>query len=113
MQDAIIEYLEAERWIVTRVHLGTYRSMDGKRVVRLADEEKNGFPDLIATKLSGFLHGNPNQPFTRTLFIEDKCKGKGGRLSPDQEDWRDRLLGAGYEWLLARSVDALKEYLER
>jgi hypothetical protein len=45
-----------------------------------------GFPDLICAFPSRGFHG---------LFIEMKVK-KGGRVSPAQKEWIDRLLNAGY-----------------
>jgi hypothetical protein len=47
---------------------------------------------------------------TRTLFIETK-RSKGGRLSEDQEHWRDELIGRGFEWVLASRVEDLRRHL--
>jgi hypothetical protein len=51
-----------------------------------------GYPDLT---LAG--------PDGQLVFAE--LKTERGRLAPEQEAWRDRLLGAGADWRLWRPSD--------
>ncbi len=60
----------------------------GRRKIATGDV---GLPDLTGC-VDGFLLG-----------IE--VKGSGGTLSPEQEEWRDRMLNAGCCWIVARSLD--------
>lgn len=46
------------------------------------------------------------------LWIEMKRK-EGGRLSQEQKDWRDYLLGIGDSWIVAKGRDdAVRQVLE-
>ena len=46
-----------------------------------------------------------------SVFIELK-RLKGGKLTPNQEEMRNRLLLAGCHWGLARSIEQVHEILE-
>jgi hypothetical protein len=46
-----------------------------------------------------------------SVFIELK-RSKGGKLTPNQEEMRNRLLLAGCHWGLARSVEQVRDILE-
>ena len=83
----------------------------GKRSLRVGADlklegVKPGVPDLMFAVPKGGYHG---------LFIEMK-RVKGGYLSKEQKEWRERLLRQGYEFKMARGCDAaikiLKEYLD-
>ncbi len=67
---------------------------------------KEGVPDLFLAWPS---NGQPG------LFVEMK-RATGGRLSPAQKEWRERLTRAGYAWRCAKGADeAIREieaYLE-
>jgi hypothetical protein len=64
-----------------------------------------GFPDIILTCPRHGYHG---------LFIEMKVR-KGGRVSPEQKEWLDRLRREGYQALVCHGFeearDALRKYL--
>jgi hypothetical protein len=60
-----------------------------------------GYPDTFLAYPSRGFHG---------LFIEMKVK-KGGRVSPEQKDWIERLLNAGYLAVVCKGFDAAKEML--
>jgi len=72
---------------------------------------KRGVPDLFlawpAAKKdnSGVFHG---------LYIEMK-RERGGRIEPEQQDWAERLIRAGYAHIFAKGADqaiaAIREYL--
>ena len=51
-----------------------------------------GVPDLVVLFSGG-----------RSLYIE--LKAEKGRLSEKQVKWRDRLLGMGFAWGIAKTVD--------
>ena len=72
---------------------------------------KKGVPDLClawpAAKKdnSGVFHG---------LYIEMK-RERGGRIEPEQHDWAERLIRAGYAHVFAKGADqaiaAIRDYL--
>ena len=84
---------------------------EGKRSPQLANYLKAmgmspGFPDLFIYKPCGQYHG---------LAIELK-RDKGGRLSPAQAEWLDRLNAEGYRAVCCKGYDAaisaIEEYLK-
>ena len=58
-----------------------------------------GWPDITIMTHDG-----------RCVFLEVK-RAKGGRLSKDQEDFRDFCLAAKIPWAETRSIDAAREAL--
>jgi len=68
---------------------------------------KFGWPDLeIFVPGDEAVHG-----MSTSVFIELK-RLKGGKLTPNQEEMRNRLLLAGCHWGLARSVEQVRDILE-
>ena len=68
---------------------------------------KFGWPDLeIFVPGDEAVHG-----MSTSVFIELK-RLKGGKLTPNQEEMRNRLLLAGCHWGLARSLEQVHEILE-
>ena len=67
---------------------------------------KRGVPDLFLAVARGSCAG---------LFLELKRR-EGGRISPEQADWHDRLRAAGYAVVVAYGFDeavrAIESYLE-
>lgn len=78
-QQAIIELAQLVGYRVA--HFRPARTAQGWRTPVAADGA--GFPDLVLVR-------------ERVLFVE--CKSERGRLTKDQEAWRDALLAAGAEW---------------
>ena len=70
-----------------------------------AEGVKKGVPDLMLPTRRGGYAG---------CWIEMKRR-KGGRMEPEQIEWRDYLLGAGYWHMVCKgweeAKDALEEYL--
>ena len=67
---------------------------------------KFGWPDLeIFVPGDEAVHG-----MSTSVFIELK-RLKGGKLTPNQEEMRNRLLLAGCHWGLARSLEQVHEIL--
>ncbi len=68
---------------------------------------KTGFPDLMV------LAQNSKK---EVLFIEFK-REKGGRLSPKQQEWQDKLSNMGYDSYVAKgakeAIVILEEWLAR
>ena len=66
---------------------------------------KKGFPDVFIYEPRGAYHG---------LSIEMK-KEKGGRVSPDQKVWKERLTERGFKATVAKghqmAIEILEEYL--
>lgn len=62
---------------------------------------RSGFPDISLPVPRGDYHG---------LFIELKRR-KGGKVSPDQQWWLDRLRGQGYCAVVARGADEAKDVI--
>lgn len=66
-----------------------------------------GWPDLEI-----FVPGDQSKDGVSTsVFIELK-RPKGGKLNPNQEEMRARLLLAGCHWGLARSIEQVHEILD-
>ena len=66
-----------------------------------------GWPDLEI-----FVPGDQSRVgISTSIFIELK-RPKGGKLNPNQEEMKARLLLAGCHWGLARSVEQVHEILE-
>jgi hypothetical protein len=108
VQQAVIQLLEAEGWLVVRVHVGMFKGWTRNTPIAM-NKGKEGFPDLVAMRSGGV----PIQGYvSRVLFIETK-RGKGGKLSQQQEQWRDRLTSDGFEWLMADDVQKVQEYLKK
>ncbi len=78
----------AHSWGWAAVHFAVARTASGWRTPCRADGK--GWVDLVLV-LDCVLH------------IE--CKTETGKLTPDQEEWRDRLLKAGAKWYLWRPSD--------
>jgi hypothetical protein len=64
---------------------------------RLPAYSLKGIPDIIMIDSTGH-------------FIGIEAKGKKGRLSPEQEDFRRRCKENGAEYIVAKSVDDLIEH---
>jgi hypothetical protein len=67
----------------------------------------------ILLKLYPILRGLPDRillaPGGKLLFIE--FKRPGGRVTPMQLIWRDRLLALGFNWVVVDSVPAFRVQL--
>lgn len=88
LEDQVLEAAGTLGWL--RFHPRPARTKDGK--VRTAMKGDKGFPDLtLAHRTRG------------TIFVE--LKSDVGKLSPEQELWRDVLLAGGQEWHLWRPRD--------
>ena len=68
-QRQVIAYAELNHWKIYH----TFRS----------DRSAPGFPDIVAVR-------------ERCVWIE--LKRVGGKLRPEQEEWRDALISAGQSW---------------
>ena len=66
---------------------------------------RKGVPDLCLAWPAKEFHG---------LYIEMK-RERGGRIEPEQHDWAERLIRAGYAHIFAKGADqaiaAIREYL--
>ena len=66
---------------------------------------KAGVPDLFLPVARGAYHG---------FFIEMK-RETGGKVSPEQKEWHQRLIGQGYAVMVCHgceeAVSALNDYL--
>ena len=87
------ELLAAVNELASYLQLFVYHTRDSRR-------SDPGFPDLVLAGRRGI------------IFAE--LKSEHGRLSPWQQDWRDRLQASGARWRLWRpqelqSGDILKE----
>ena len=99
LQKAVIELLDAALpldWRAVHVPNGGWRSKIEAGILK-AMGVRPGFPDLA-------LIGR-DRIRDRLVVIELKAKGKGGRLSEAQEEWRDWFLRLGIPWFLCRSIE--------
>ena len=76
LQAAVIDLAEL-------LHYSYYHTHDSRRSVA-------GFPDMVLVK-------------DRIIFVE--LKSETGRLTKEQEGWRDDIQAAGGEWYLVRPMD--------
>lgn len=60
-----------------------------------------GYPDIFLPVPRGTLHG---------LYIELK-RASGGKLSPDQEAWRDFLQANGYAWACCKGFEEARKVI--
>lgn len=82
-------------------------SQDGKRYMTPVQAEGKGFPDLVAARepLKSLFSESGTPPFRtgRLIFLE--VKTRMGKLDVEQEIWRQVLIGAGAEYILAHPQD--------
>ncbi len=102
IQKAILDWLKWAQIVHVRVQLagtiGTRR--DGSKFMMA--NEMTGFPDIM------FIY-----PDGRGRLGVIECKAKGGRLSAAQADWRNKLVTAGVQYILAYSLDDVLTHLPR
>lgn len=100
IQRAILDYLEALQVTHWRCSLGgTMVRKRGSLVFR--KNTMTGFPDI-----AGIIPNSDGR-----LFVIE-VKRPSGRLSPEQEKWRDSLSRRGVLYILARSVEDVKAALQ-
>jgi hypothetical protein len=83
---------------------------DDCRIFAIPNGEARGIAAARRLKAEGVTKGVPDlfAP-TLCLWIEFK-RQSGGRLSAEQADWRDHLIGCGYRWILAKgAADAVNQ----
>jgi hypothetical protein len=97
---AILELLAVERIFALRVNSGMILlSTEGrKRAIQLAPK---GTGDLLAIV--------PVAGWFQVLWIETKAPEKGP--TPEQCDFRDSVLEKGHAYIIARSVDDVRDWL--
>ena len=71
-----------------------------------AEGVKKGVPDMMLACARGGFHG---------LFVEMK-RESGGRVRPEQDEWREKLLAQGYQAVVCRGLGdamrAITDYLK-
>jgi hypothetical protein len=87
-----------------RQNVGAYKDPRSGRVIRYG--LATGSADLIGWQSVVITEAMVGQRFARFLSIE--VKTPMGRLSPEQETWRQAVLKAGGIAVVARSVDDIK-----
>lgn len=98
IQRAVVSYLRALGWFVV-VNV-TYTQTIGAM---------KGIADLVAVKRVRGTSELPNVEWTRTIWLE--VKTPKGRQSEHQKRFQEEIERQGGEYLLARSVDDVIEYL--
>lgn len=101
---AVLDLLAAEHIFILRVNSGDLlltASNGSKRLVKLAPK---GTSDILAVV------PDPRGAFM-PLWIETKA-GKG-KLTQEQEWFRDDVIERGHSWILARSSDDVLDWLRR
>jgi hypothetical protein len=87
-----------------RQNVGAYKDPRSGRVIRYG--LATGSADLIGWQTVVITEAMVGQRFARFLSVE--VKTPTGRLSPEQETWRQAVLKAGGIAVVARSVDDIK-----
>lgn len=82
LQKAVIDLAHLHKWAV--VHFPTTQGANGAWRTGLAADAR-GWVDLVLVR-------------ERVIYAE--LKGTGGRIRPDQDIWRERLVAAGQEYHL-------------
>lgn len=118
LSDPVIDFKPAELKIISnkevpseheeqRAFISWWRKSfsDDCRIFAIPNGEARGIAAARRLKAEGVTKGVPDL-FAPALglWIEFK-RQHGGRLSPEQKDWRDYLIGCGYRWMLAKGAD--------
>lgn len=97
IQRAILDFLQAKKILAWRCNMGAVLvSRDSK--IRFSKNPNKGIPDI-----GGVLQGG------RYFAIE--VKRPGGRLSPEQKGWIERLSAQGVICIVATSVEDVRRGL--
>lgn len=89
IQEDILAWLRGRRdLLVIRMHMGPVLNCGRK-----TPNPNKGFPDIF-----GVLPGRLGRMFA----IEVKAPGE--KLEPKQAEWRDKLVGVGVQYIVARSM---------
>lgn len=91
-QQKVVELAHIYSWRVAHFRPARVKDQNGghERFVTAVAGDGKGFPDLVLI----------NTRFKLMLYRE--LKTRSGRLSPDQEAWRDAIIAAGGDWDLWR-----------
>lgn len=95
IQGQIKTHLQIMGWMVTKIHQS------------LGSEP--GIPDLIAIKNCKRFCPHCEKAFKVNIVLFIEVKAKRGKLSRDQENYRDRLLEQGGNYLLARGIEDIEK----
>ena len=100
IQAAIIELLHTLGLLAWRCQAIPVPIRRGNQIIglRRANGYTVGIPDILLV--------------VRGRLIGIEVKDHKGKLSPEQEEWRDRILKAGGLWMLARSVEEVHAFLK-
>jgi hypothetical protein len=93
LQTLVIELAKACGFLVHHQTIPYRFGRDGKPRAIVEPNTDPGFQDLVLVHQA------------RGLVIFPELKSERGRLSADQERWRDALLAAGCDWRLWRPSD--------
>lgn len=100
IQESIVQWLRLTiDCRVTPIPNGSRRTVWQQRQAKREGMEA-GTPDLFVIFADG--------PEPRVLFIE--CKTEAGRLSKEQKAWRDDCKRYGHDYIVARSLDDVKNW---
>ena len=103
VQDAILDWLRAERVLAFRMQVGSAMYQDAAGKGRRVSFGTAGMADILA------FPERDGRPFP--VWLE--CKSEAGRLSALQRSFADQVEMAGHVYVVARSVDdaiaAMKE----
>ena len=88
----ILDYLSLRRVWAYRTNTGALRNPQG-RPVRF---NVPGHPDIVARLRTG-------KKNAKVVWIE--AKGKGGKLSPEQEEWQAKAKAHGDIFIVARCLE--------
>jgi hypothetical protein len=88
-QDTVVQHARTAHWLVHFIPDTFHAKAKEDHTFVTIKQGDKGFPDLCMVSPDG-----------RVIFAE--LKRELGRLSPEQEVWRDRLLKGGHEWFLWR-----------
>jgi len=105
IQRAILDYLMYKGILCWRNQSIPVPIRRGREIVglRRADPHTVGQPDIMAlVRPKNALYG---------VLVGIEVKGAKGRLSPEQEAWRDKIVKAGGVWILARSIEDVEQGL--
>jgi hypothetical protein len=104
MQDIRLALGQSPGIKMFRQNVGAYKDPRSGRVIRYGLVVGSG--DLIGWQSVVITEAMVGQRFARFLSVE--VKTPTGRLSPEQETWRQAVLKAGGIAVVARSVDDIK-----
>lgn len=109
IQKQIIEYINKNLGVASRVNSGLAKGMHGRGMVHLA---KKGTADILAS-IPETWFDKSGKPVKIGAYWAIECKSMGKSLMPEQILFRDEVQRSGGVFIMARSLeDFISQFLK-